>query len=400
MRVAFPTTRFLDPDNVKSWSGLPFFMRRALENAGLEIVTMPLVEDLSGGGRWTRFLYWRWLHGKRYLRHCDRKLLQSYARQFEQHLAESPVDIVFSPSTWMLAYLETDLPVVLWTDACFAGMLDFYGAFTDVAPPSIQAGHAAEQAALDRCAHAIYSSDWAAQLAAQYYRIKPAKVSVVSFGGNLLEPPTIEDARAGVRSRDMSRCNLLLVGVDWKRKGADVAVETMEALNAAGLNARLTVVGCQPPASRHLPAGVEIIPFIGKDTIEDRRRLGEIFARSHFFIMPSRAEAFGLVFAEASAFGVPCLATRVGGIPSAVVDDINGRLFPLEAGGAEYADYILKHMSKPVLYHQLALRTAEDAATRLSWTAAGRKVAEIFNDLVCQRPSAAKAEWTVGAARP
>jgi len=391
MRVAFPATRFLDPDNLKSWSGLPFFIKRALENAGLEVVTMPLIEDTEGGGPWTRFLYWRWLRGKRYLRHCEEKVLQSYARQLEQHLAENAVDLVFSPSTWMLACLETSLPVVFWTDACFAGMLEFYGSFTDLAPPSIQAGHAIEQAALDRCTRAIYSSDWAARTAAQSYRIESSKISVVSFGGNLLEPPTVEEARAGVRARDMSQCNLLLVGVDWERKGVDVAVETVEALNAAGLNARLTVVGCQPPPARLLPACVEVIPFIGKDTIEDRRRMSELFKRSHFFIMPSRAEAFGLVFAEASAFGVPCLATRVGGIPSAIIDDINGRLFPLETGGAEYADYILKYMRNTDRYHQLALRTAEDAATRLSWDAAGRKVTEIFNEIVHARTSAATA---------
>jgi YD repeat-containing protein len=399
MRVAFPTTRFLDPDNVKSWSGLPFFMRRALENAGFEIVTIPLVDDLGGGGRWTRFLYWRWMRGKRYLRHCESRLLQSYARQLEQHLAEQPVDLLFSPSTWMLAGLETNLPVVFWTDACFAGMLDFYGAFTGVAPTSIQAGHVAEQSALDRCTRAIYSSDWAAQMALQHYRVEPSRIRVVPFGGNLLEPPTVEEARAGVRARDMTQCNLLLVGVDWARKGVDIAVETVEILNAAGLNARLTVVGCQAPPSRLLPDCVEVIPFIGKDTIEDRRRLGEIFKRSHFFIMPSRAEAFGLVFAEASAFGVPSLATRVGGIPSAIIDDLNGRLFPLEAGGAEYAEHILKSMRNRDRYHQLALRTAEDGAARLSWDAAGRKVAQIIDEIVRPRIAAATAEWTVETAK-
>ncbi len=399
MRIAFPSTQFLDPDNIKSWSGLPFFIRQALENAGLEIVTMPLVDDTDGGGPWTRFLYWRWLRGKRYLRHCENKFLQSYARQLERHLAENAVDLVFSPSTWMLACLETDLPVVFWTDACFAGMLDFYGAFTDLAPPSIQAGHAIEQAALDRCTRAIYSSGWAAQTAAQSYRIESSKISVVSFGGNLLEPPTVEEARAGVRARDMSQCNLLLVGVDWERKGVDVAVETAEALNAAGLKARLTVVGCQPPSSVALPASVEIIPFIGKDTVEDRQRLGDIFRRSHFFIMPSRAEAFGIVFAEAGAFGVPCLATRVGGIPSVIADDINGRLFPLEAGGAAYADYIRGCLHNPDRYRQLALRTAEDGAARLSWDVSGRKVAEILNDIVRQRASPATAEWAVETAK-
>jgi YD repeat-containing protein len=392
MRIAFPSTQFLDPDNIKSWSGLPFFIRRALENAGLEIDTIPLVDETDPGGQLPRFLYWRWLRGKRYLRYCEDKLLQSYARQMEQYLASHSVDAVLSPSTWPIAYLETDLPVVFWTDACFAGMLDFYGSFTDLAPPSIQAGHAIEQAALDRYTRAIYSSDWAAQTAAQSYHIESSRLSVVSFGGNLLEPPTVEEARAGVRARDMSQCNLLLVGVDWERKGVDVAIETVEALNAAGVNARLTVVGCQPPSAQPLPACVEIVPFIGKDTIEDRRRLGEIFKRSHFFIMPSRAEAFGLVFAEASAFGVPCLATKVGGLPSVIIDDLNGRLFPLEANGAEYASYILGCLHNPDRYRQLALRTAEDADTRLSWNAAGHKVAEILNEIVHQRTPLAMAE--------
>jgi glycosyltransferase involved in cell wall biosynthesis len=400
MRIAFPSTQFLDPDNIKSWSGLPFFIRRTLGNAGLEIVTIPLVDEIDPGRQLPRFLYWRWLRGKRYLRYGESRLLKGYARQLERYLAAHSVDAVFSPSTWPIAYLETGLPVVFWTDACFAGMLDFYGSFTDLAQPSIQAAHATEQAALDRCTRAIYSSQWAAQTAVQHYQVDASKISVVHFGGNLLEPPTVEEAKAGVWARDISPCNLLLVGVDWKRKGADIAVETVEALNAAGLNARLTVVGCRPPPSRHLPACVEIIPFIGKDAIENRRRLGEIFARSHFFIMPSRAEAFGLVFAEASAFGVPCLATKVGGLPSVIIDDINGRLFSLEAGGAEYADYILKYMRNPVRYHQLALQTAEYADTQLSWDAAGHKVAEILNEIVRPRTSTAMAGRTIEAAKP
>jgi len=399
MRIAFPATHFLDPDNVKSWSGLPFFIRQALQNAGIETVTIPLADPVDLGGQLPRFLYWRWLRGKRYLRHFEGKLLKSYARQLEHQLATHPVDAVFSPSTWPIAYLKTNLPAVFWTDACFAGMLDFYGAFTNLAPASIQAGHAIEQAALRRCTRAIYSSQWAAQSALQSYQVEPAKLSVVPFGGNLQEPPTAEEAAAAVWARDMSSCNLLLVGVDWKRKGADIAVDTVEALNAAGLNARLTVVGCKPPPSRRLPACVEVIPFIGKDTAEHRRQISELYRRSHFFIMPTRAEAFGLVFAEASALGVPCLATKVGGIPSVIIDDVNGRLFPLGASGAEYAEYIIKFMRNSSRYRELALRTAEDAAKRLSWNVSGRKVAEMLDELVRQGTSPAATERTVEAAK-
>jgi glycosyltransferase involved in cell wall biosynthesis len=130
-----------------------------------------------------------------------------------------------------------------------------------------------------------------------------------------------------------------------------------------------------------------VIPFIGKDTPEDRQRLNALYARSHFFIMPTRAEAFGIVFAEASAFGVPCLGTEVGGLGSVIKENVNGKLFPLDAGGEDYADWILEMMSQPERYRELALNAAEHAATHLSWSVAGRRIATIVNDVVRERPT-------------
>jgi glycosyltransferase involved in cell wall biosynthesis len=48
-----------------------------------------------------------------------------------------------------------------------------------------------------------------------------------------------------------------------------------------------------------------------------------------------------VVFAEASSFGVPSLATNVGGIPSAVKDGLNGKTFPPDADAEDYCDYVL-----------------------------------------------------------
>jgi glycosyltransferase involved in cell wall biosynthesis len=385
MRVAFLASRFLDPENSRSWSGLPFFMRRALEQAGVETIILA-TNDSDHSRRWAHFLLWRWLRHRRYLIHCDARLLRNQARQFERRLAGITVDAVFSPSTWSLAYLETELPTLFWTDACFGGLLGFYESFTDVAPPSIAAGHSIEQRALTNCTRAIYSSAWAAETAQEHYRIDSRRISIIPFGGNLHEPPTLLEVGAFVKRRDASPCRLLLVGVDWKRKGADIAVEAAVALEAAGLKTILTVVGCAPPGGRTLPACVELVPFIGKDTADQRRELAAIYARSHFFIMPSRAEAFGLVFAEASAFGVPCLAADVGGLSSVITDDVNGHLFPFQANGSMYADYILRLMRAPDRYRELALNAAQEANDRLSWKAAGRRVAELLYEL--QQPAA------------
>ena len=381
MRIAFLANQYLDPDDPKSWSGLPYFMRRALEGAGVETIVLRPEEDHQTQ-RWARFLYWRWLRGKRYLRNCDPAQLQRHARQYERQLAALSVDIVFSPSTWPLAYLRTEVPMVFWTDACFAGILGFYDSFADVAPPSLAAGDEIERQALRRCACGVYSSEWAARTARNHYGVDPSKLHVVPFGGNFDPPPDAAEIAAAVHQRPMSPLRLLLVGVDWKRKGADVAVETVEALNAAGTPAHLTVVGCHPPAGHAaLPESVEIVPFLGKDNPADSRRLREIFERSHFFIMPSRAEAFGIVYAEASAFGVPCLATNVGGLNSVVKENVNGRLFPLEARGAEYAAYIREVIADPLRYRELALRSAREGAERLSWKVSGEKLVAIFREL-------------------
>ena len=55
--------------------------------------------------------------------------------------------------------------------------------------------------------------------------------------------------------------------------------------------------------------------------------------------VPTRAEALGLVFLEASAFALPSIATDVGGVPEVIKSGVTGATFPLSAGPAEYAVY-------------------------------------------------------------
>ena len=380
MRVAFLANHYLDPDNCGSWSGLPYFMRRCLEQVGIETVSIFPEEDRSVR-MLARTLYWRVFHRKRFLRYCDINLLRRQARQFERRLASLTVDAVFSPSTWPLAFLRTELPAVFWTDATFSGVLNFDASFTNLAPVSIANGHAVDQLALDRCARAVYSSDWAADTAVQTYRVPPAKVRVVPFGGNVQDPPSLESVREVIRRKPLSPCRLLMVGIDWRRKGAEIAVEAATQLNAWGIECRLTIVGCIPPTGSSVPPFVEIIPFLRKSNGDDRRRLAELYAQSHFFVMPSRAEAFGLVFAEASAFGVPCLATEVGGLPTVIHPGVNGALFPLDARGENYAAWIRDAIADGGSYRRLALRSAEDAANRLTWDVAGRQMSALFGEI-------------------
>src|SRR5258708_30435149 len=195
MRVAFLANRYLNPETSRSWSGLPFYIKRAFEQADIETVVFNLDERVSLGS-WAQFAYWKILHRKRYLRNSTAELLRSYGAQVEAQLASARVDAIFSPSSWPFAYLRTALPTFFWTDACFAGMVDFYGSFTQLAPPSLIDGHAAEQNALNRCTRALYSSEWAAETARSSYSVDPRKIAVGPFGGNLQAPPELPDLTA------------------------------------------------------------------------------------------------------------------------------------------------------------------------------------------------------------
>lgn len=375
MKVAYVST--YDARDIRSWSGIGYYMADALRGASLELECIGPLGRLAAVPFRAFASVGRVALHKEYLYDRQPSYLRAVARQAARRIRSSGVDAVFSPGTVPIAHLDVGEPLAFWTDATFAGMVDFYPRMSRLLSRSVHQGNAMEARALERSHVAIYSSEWAASSAVEDYGADPARVHVVPFGANLRAPGAAE-VRVLVENRPSDRCDLLFVAAEWHRKGGEEALRIVEGLNQRGLDATLTIIGDGPPGRRVLPRYVRALGFLDKATPSGRAALAEWLGRSHFLVLPTFADATPIVICEAGAFGVPVLSTRVGGIPSVVVEAKNGFLFPPPpVDVAQWCDAVLDVLSSDD-YSKLALASRAEYERRLNWSVAGRAAADLL----------------------
>jgi glycosyltransferase involved in cell wall biosynthesis len=380
LRIGF-VHRF-DARSIRSWSGIFFFMSQALEAHVGEVVY--LGPDDSAG---TRFIVdniarmnrlWTWLTGSSLATDHNRVLSRRLGRFFERRLREEPCDILFSPvGSVEIANLRTDLPIVYYSDLTWNQIVEYYPDYSSICAFGRAEGERIEAAAIRRANAAVYPSQWAADSACDHYKASRETTSKVSFGANLNEPPSRDAALNRSVSNTVGTVNLLLVGVDWIRKGGSIALECLNGLLDSGIDAQLTILGCKPPAGIEHPR-MRVIPFLSKHDPEQRKQIVQLFLDAHFMLLPTRADATPIVTCEASAFGLPTLATDTGGLRGSITDGVNGFLLPPEALGRTYADKIISVIADPPRYHALVVSSRDEYEKNLNWDAWGRSMRSIM----------------------
>ena len=385
MKIAYATT--YDASSLtesNNWSGTGYYIAQSLKNQGMDLeYVSPLEEKLiSKILQKCKSRYYNFFKNTYYEKDADIVVLKDCARQVSRMLPKINADVVFSATIRPIVYLECKQPIVFWGDATCAGLVDFYSQYQNMCQESLQSWHSMEKLALEKCKLAIYASDWAAQTAIKYYGADPAKVKVVPFGANIDSHRSLSEIKNLITARPSNKCKLLFLGVDWERKGGDIALQVAEQLNDLGLDTELTVVGCEPILEGSLPKFVKSLGFISKSTIAGKERLDRLIAESHFLILPSRAECYGVVFCEANSFGVPCISRKVGGIPTIIKPNVNGNLFDLNADISEYCNYIYRLFTNYDDYKTLALSAFHEYESRLNWGVAGQKVKQFLTEII------------------
>ena len=378
MKIAYVTT--YDSADVRNWSGTGFYIRQALERQGNEIIPIGNLAREKTKLMALKEKYYSKFVKKQYIFREEPSILKNYARQVEEQLKYQDHDIVFCPHTYPIAYLKTKKPIAIWLDSTFATIKDYYSKSSNIAKETMRKGNHTSQLAFDKTSLIIFASDWALNEAQKLYSIDPKKLVSIPFGANLECNRTLPEIENLIDSKSSDICKLLFIGVDWERKGGDIALKVAELLNKKGVQTKLHVVGSDPEGS--MPTFVVRHGFIPKNTDEGKKKLDQLFSEAHFFLLPTQAEMFGVVFAEASSWGLPSIATNTGGVPSAVRNGINGFTLDVKADPLEYAELIGKWYLDRSKYRELAISSFQEYQDRLNWDVAGKTVNELLMKLI------------------
>lgn len=274
--------------------------------------------------------------------------------------------------------IETNkIPSIYISDATFPAMIDYYPPFSRLWKWNIRQGIILEKKTMDKASAVVLSSDWSADSAMNDLHQFSDKIHVIEFGANIADKDIVQ--------RDFKYngvLHLLFLGVEWKRKGGDIAVETAEWLNKNGIKTQLYIVGIKTLDERikNLPF-VTYEGFLNKNNEIEYHKLIDTIYNCHALILPTHAECSAIAFAEASAYGLPTFTSQTGGIPNYIENGRNGYMLPLGSTGKDYGELIAKCLKNGSL-EQMANLSREVYLEKLNWNVWTKKMSNLIVNLM------------------
>jgi glycosyltransferase involved in cell wall biosynthesis len=376
LKIAYIT--IVDPNDRHSWSGTNYYLLQTLRKHLGDVDTLGPAEPgfVSFVCKAVNFLSLK-IFNKRF----DYRHTKIYAKAcsaiFEKKLHGKKYDLIVCPGNIAsVAFLKTSVPIISIGDRTVVASLNYHKIFTDLWKSSEKQSLEIEKIALQNCALNLYPSQWAVDSVIKSYGVNNDKVAVLPFGANMDMYPTKEII---LQKRKNNICNLLFIGVDWNAKGGPVAVECLSELIKTGIDSTLTVAGCKVPEEfKHQK--IINYEFLNKNIPEQAKKLEELFLQSDIFILPTKIDAYGLVFCEASSYGIPSIGTNTGGVGGALQDGVNGYLMPEKASGKDYAEKIAGLFRNEELYLQMSKSSRELFEKKLNWDVFGEELKKLLSE--------------------
>lgn len=220
-----------------------------------------------------------------------------------------------------------------------------------------------------KCSKILTWTAWARSSVINDYGIHPDKVKVIPPGVDTTHLVFID--RNHKSSQDLY--NILFVGGDFKRKGGEdlLTVFLAQFADKAILHivTSLNAVKCDHP-NVCIYSGVEAYSSLWC----------ELYRQADAFVMPTYADAFGIVFIEAMASGLPVIASKLTQTTEIVREGETGFLIT-PGDRQELANKLQLLIDNPSLGRQMGKRARQIVEERFDTQKNFQKIESIFEDL-------------------
>lgn len=170
--------------------------------------------------------------------------------------------------------------------------------------------------------------------------VAPAKIDVIANGVDserFAPRPELKSARRAELGLPQDALLIGTVGRLVRIKGQALLLQAAKILADRGLNVSVALAGDGPELEnlRATAAALSLssrIHFLGAS-----KKVADFLNALDIFVLPSVSEGMSNTVLEAMSSGLPVLATRVGGNPELVEDQVSGRLFQV-GDAAQLAD--------------------------------------------------------------
>ena len=365
------------PDDRRAWSGTVYQALKGLQKAGFEVDYLSALRDYKQNFV-DKLLCTYWLRVPGKFNKMTRMDESFYTvRIFKQTLDNfdySPYDVIFVPTHIAIVNAipkSIKSKIVHLVDATVDSLFDYYSEFSNLWFHNYWEAHYLGKMAFKRSDLIIASNNWCKNNAIKQYGIPYDRLAVIEFGANI----DMDDIPAIPKNYDGSKpLKIYWCGVNWVRKGGDIAVEACKELIERGIQVELHITGM-----RELPQDIDNHSwihnhgFLDKNNPSQYRRLIDLMTEMDIFLFPSRAECSSIALCEANGFGLPCFVYDTGGTANYVHNGFNGYMLPLSATGKEFAERIYKSLTNSEI-NRLSRNARNKFENSLNWDVWSEKV--------------------------
>ena len=172
---------------------------------------------------------------------------------------------------------------------------------------------------------------------------------------------------------------ILCVGRLVPSKGQHVLIQALDHLVKDGQNVKLRFVG-DGPDRKSLESMVERLGLAPKTIFEgavNQDKIQALYHQADAFVLPSFAEGIPIVLMEAMSMQVPCITTRITGIPELIRDGVDG-LLVTASDDDELASAIKRLICAPALCRELGEAGRRRVLSNYDLRTNIRHLAEVF----------------------